>query len=172
MTNPTSPLTGLLFLQRNSAIIDMRQGILNFPCPSMQKRNEDRTYPNVIEPILNPVETKLQPIKRTTIWAKSQIHSNNEVTGLIQFLPLLENDEDLLIPPALSLTQNNKHLVPNSNFLDHPYTLKKRTQVASFSILTPEQTKHNRPVNPTSATHLLNNNHDVAIHYTKIDIRY
>ena len=31
--------------------------------------------------------------------------------------------------------------------------------------MTPEQTKHIRPVNPTSVRHLLNNNHDDAIHY-------
>ena len=55
MTNLTSPLIGLLFLQRNSTILDMHQGILNFPFFSMQLKNEDRTYPNVIEPILNPV---------------------------------------------------------------------------------------------------------------------
>ena len=33
--------------------------------------------------------------------------------------------------------------------------------------MTPEQTKHIRPVNPTSVRHLLNNNHDDAIHYIK-----
>ena len=56
-------------------------------------------------------------------------------------------------------------MVQNSSFLDHPHTLKKGTHIASFSILTPEQTRHNRPVNPTSVRHLLNNNHDDAIHY-------
>ena len=127
-------------------------------------KNEDQTYPNVIEPILNPVETILQPGKRTTIWVKSQIYTDNEATGIIQPSPLLENDEDLLICPALSSTQN-KHMVQISNFLDHPYTLKKGTHIANFSILTPEQTKHIRPVNPTSVRHLLNNNHDDAIHY-------
>ena len=59
MTNLTGPLIGLLFLQRNSTILDMRQRILNFPFFSMQ----DRTYPNVIEPKINPVETILQPGK-------------------------------------------------------------------------------------------------------------
>ena len=165
MTNLTSPLIGLLFLQRNSTILDMRQGILNFPFFSMQLKNEDRTYPNVIEPIINPVDTILQPGKRTTIWVKSQIYTENEATGIIQPSPLLENDEDLLICPAISSTQNNKHMVQISNFLDHPYTLKKGTHMANFSILTPEQTKHIRPVNPTSVRHLLNNNHDDAIHY-------
>ena len=56
-------------------------------------------------------------------------------------------------------------MVQISNVLDHPYTLKKGTHMANFSILTPEQTKHIRPVNPTSVRHLLNNNHDDAIHY-------
>ena len=37
--------------------------------------------------------------------------------------------------------------------------------MANFSILTPEETKHIRPVNLTSVRHLLNNNHDDAIHY-------
>ena len=167
MTNLTSLLIGLLFLQRNSTILYMRQRLLNFPFFSMQLKNEDRTYPNVIQPILNPAETILQPGKRTTIWVKSQIYTNNVTTGIIQPSPLLENDEDLLICPALSSTQNNKHMVQISNFLVHPYTLKKGTHKANFSILTPEETKHIRPVNPTSVRHLLNNNHDDAIHYIK-----
>ena len=56
-------------------------------------------------------------------------------------------------------------MVQISNFLDHPYTLKKGMRIANFSILTAEETEHIRPVNPTSVRHLLNNNHDDAIHY-------
>ena len=163
MTNLTSPLIGLLFLQCNSTILDMHQGNLNFPFFSMQLKNEDRTYPNVIEPVLNPVETTLQPGKRTTIWVKSQIYTDNKARGIIQPSPLLENEEDFLFCPALSSTQTNKHMVQISSFLDHPYTLKKGTHIANFSISTPEQTKHIRPVNPTSVRHLLNNSHDDAI---------
>ena len=165
MTNLTSLVIGLLFLQRNSTILDMPQGILNFLFFSMQLTNEDRTYPNVIEPILNPVDTILRPGKRTTIWVKSQIYTDNEATGIIQQSPFLENDEDPLICPAVSSTQNNKHMVQISIFLDYPYTLKKGTHTANFSILIPKQTKHIRPVNPISVRHLLNNNHDDAIHY-------
>ena len=99
------------------------------------------------------------------MWVKSQLYTGNEATGIIQTSPLLENDEDLLMCPAFLSTQNNKHIVQISNFLDHPYTLKKGTHMANFSILTPEQTKHIRPVNPTSVRHLLNHNHDDAIHY-------
>ena len=79
--------------------------------------------------------------------------------------PLLENDEDLLICPALPSTQNNKLMIQINNFLDHPYTLKKGTHIANFSIITTEQTKHIRPVSPTSVRHLLNNSHYRAIHF-------
>ena len=165
MTGLTRPLTGLLFLQRNSTIFDMRQGTLNFAFFSMQLKNEDRTYPNVFEPILYPVETILQPGKGATNWVKSQIFTDNEAIGINQPSPLLENYEDLLVPPALSSTQNNKYMVQISNFMNHPYILKKGTHIANFSMSTPEQTKQIRPVNPTSVRHLLNNNHDDDVHH-------
>ena len=50
MTNLTSPLIGLLFLQRSSTILDMRQRILNFPFFSMQLKNEDRTTQILFNP--------------------------------------------------------------------------------------------------------------------------
>ena len=164
VTNLTSPLIVLLVLQRNSNILDMRQGILNFSFFSMQLKNEDRTYPNVIEPILNPVETILQPGKPTPIWVKSQIYTDNEARGIIQPSPILEKDEDILICTALLSAQNNKQMVQDSNFLDHSYRLKKGTHIANFSISTPEQTKHIRPVNLISVRQLLNTNHENAIH--------
>ena len=61
MTDLTSPLLRLSFLQGQSTIVDMRQGILNTPFFSMQLKNEDSTFPIVIEPLLNPVETILHP---------------------------------------------------------------------------------------------------------------
>ena len=96
MTNLTSLLIGLFFLQRNSTILVMCQGRLNFSFFSMQLQKEDRKYPNVIELILNPVETLLKPGKRTTIWVKSQVYTDNGATRIIQPSPFLENDEALL----------------------------------------------------------------------------
>ena len=71
ITNLTNPLISFLCLQRNSTILDMRQGILIFPFSSLQLKNEDGKYPYVIEPIPNPVETILQQRKRTTFMVNS-----------------------------------------------------------------------------------------------------
>ena len=69
MTNLTSSLTGLFLRQRSGTILyGMRQRLLNFPFFSMQLKNENRILSNVSQPKLNPVETILQPGKRTVIW--------------------------------------------------------------------------------------------------------
>ena len=86
--------------------------------------------------MLNLVETIPQPSKRTIIWVKSQIHTDNEARSIIQLSPLLRTDEELLFCPQFSTTQNNTHKVQTNNFLDHPYTVKKLTHIASYSILT------------------------------------
>ena len=51
MEKLSSPLIGLSFLQRNNTILDMRQGVLNFPFFSMQLKTAGHKYTNVMEPI-------------------------------------------------------------------------------------------------------------------------
>ena len=71
MTNLTSPLIGLLFLQRNSTILDMRQGILNSPFFSMQ---------------LTPEETKqIRPVNPTSV----RHHLNNKHDEAIHYIKSL-----------------------------------------------------------------------------------
>ena len=89
---------------------------------------------------------------------KAGIHTDIEATGIIQTSPLLKTDEDPLNCPAFSTTQNNKQMVQVSSFTEYPFTLKRRLQVANFSTLTTEQTKHTKLVNPIAVPHLFNNN--------------
>ena len=56
MEHLTGPIIGLMFLQRNHTVLDIRQGILNFPFFSMQLKTADHRYSNVLEPILDPTK--------------------------------------------------------------------------------------------------------------------
>ena len=47
MENLTVPIIGLMFLQRNHTVLDMRQGILNFPFFPMQLKTADHQSSNV-----------------------------------------------------------------------------------------------------------------------------
>ena len=65
MTNPTSPLIGLLFLQKkNSTVLDLRQGVLNFPFLPMQLKHADNTQSNIKKPLLNSIDIMIQPGKK------------------------------------------------------------------------------------------------------------
>ena len=48
------------------------------------------------------------------------------------------------------------------HFTDQPYKLKKGLHIANFSVMTPEQMNHVRPVDPVSTWHLLNENEDAV----------
>ena len=66
MEKPSSPFVGLSFLQRNNTILDMRQGVLNFPFFSMQLKTADHKYTNVMEPICIREDVTIPPNDRHT----------------------------------------------------------------------------------------------------------
>ena len=73
MTSLTSPILGLISLQRNSNILDMRQGVIIFPFFSMQLKHADNKNFNINEQLLNPTETLFQPGNQTIIHIKAQV---------------------------------------------------------------------------------------------------
>ena len=99
------------------------------------------------------------------IQIKSQVHTENEITSIIQTSCDFEDYDDLIICPALTTTQNRQYTVLINNFLEHPYTMKKGCHIATFSILTTEGAKYVKPINPKPLRHLLDTNHDDAIQY-------
>ena len=165
MENLTGPIIGLLFLQRNHTVLDMRQGILNFPFFSMQLKTADHKYSNVMEPILNPTEITIPPHNRAVIKTTSQIYPENAVTGILQPSDILHEEGDITFCPAMVTLQEGDMAIHVNNFTDHPFTLKKGTHVANFSVLTPEQMKYVRQVDPVSTWHLLQADNDNAAHY-------
>ena len=84
MEKLTGPIIGLMFLQWNHTVLDMRQGILNFPYFSMQLKTADHIFSNVLEPILNSDDVTLPPNDRILVEIKSQIYNENTVTGVLQ----------------------------------------------------------------------------------------
>ena len=107
----------------------------------------------------------IQPRKQTVIYIKTQVYTENDVTGILQASPDLEDNNDLIIFPALMITQNRKFTVLINIFLQHTYTLKKGFHIATFSILTPKQAEQIKPFNPAPSRHLSDTNLDNANQY-------
>ena len=146
MEKLTSPLIGLSFLQRNNTILDMRQGVLNFPFFSMQLKTADHKYINVMEPICTREDVPIPPNDRHSVQLASQLYEDTTVTGILQPSNNLTDDGHIAFCAALVTLTNGQASVHLNNFTDSPYTLKSGTQVATFTVLTPEQMNYVKPI--------------------------
>ena len=154
-----------MFLQKNHTVLDMGQGILNFPFFSMQLKTADHKYLNVMEPILNPEDVTIPTSDRTIISIQSRIYAENAVTGILQPSEPLNEENDITFCAAIITLDDGTTRIHVNNFTHQPYKLKKGMHIANFSVMTPEQMKHVRPIDPVSTWHLLNENEEDAVHY-------
>ena len=165
MEKLTSPLIGLSFLQRNNTILDMKQGVLNFPFFSMQLKTADHKYTNVMEPIYIREDVTIPPNGRQSVLMASQLYENTTVTGIIQPSNNLTDYGDIAFCAALVTLINGQVSFHLNNFTDSTYTLKGGTQVANFTVLTPEQMKYVKPIDLVTTWHLLQDNPENAAYY-------
>ena len=165
MKKLSSPILGLMFLQRNHTVLDMRQGISNFPYFSMQLKTADHKNSNVLEPILYPEDVTISPNDHAVIPIKSQIYAENAVTDILQPNDLLHEEGDITFCAAIVTLHEGTMRIHVNNITDQPYKHKKGMHMANFSVMTPEQKKYVRPIDPVSAWHLLNENEEDAIYY-------
>ena len=161
----TSPLIGLSFLQRNNTILDMGQGVLNFPFFSMQLKTADHKYTIIMEPISIREDIIIPPNDRHSVVMPSQLYENTTVTGILQPSNNLTDNGDIAFCAALVTLTNDQVSVHLNNFTDSWYTRKKGTQVANFTVLTPEQMKYVKPIDPVTTWHLLQDNPENAAYY-------
>ena len=165
MEKLTSPLIGLSFLQRNNTILDMRQGVLNFPFFSMQLKTADHKYTNVMDSICIREDVTIPPNDRHSVLMASQLYEDTAVTGILQPSNTLTDDGDIAFCAALVTLTNGQVSVHLNNFTDSPYTLIRGTQVANFTVLTPEQMKYVKHIDPVTTWHLLQDKPENAAYY-------
>ena len=137
----------------------------------MQIKTADHNYFNVLEPIPNPDDSTIPPNDRILVEIKSRIYNENTVTGALQPCDLLHEEGDITFCAAIVTLTNETVNVHVNNFTDEPYKLKKGLYIVNFSVLTPEQMKHVKPIDPVSTWHLLNENEEDAIYYVSILLR-
>ena len=138
-------MIGRSFLQLTNTILDMRQGVLNFPFFSMQLKTADHKNTKVMEPICIREDVTIPPNDRHLVLMASQLYEDTTVTGILQPSNTLTDDGDVAFCAALITLTSGQKSVHLNNFTDSLYTLKRGTQVAHFTVLTPEQMKYFKP---------------------------
>ena len=104
-----------------------------------------------------PCQPTLISNDRVLIRTNSLLYPENAVTGILQQSDLLHEEGDITFCQALVTLNDGNISIPVNNFTDHPYKLKKGIHIANFSVMTPEQMKYVKQVDPASTWHLLQN---------------
>ena len=146
MRNLTGPIIGLHFMRYNSVILDITHALLHFPHLSMQAKTTDGVKSTKPQAVMISEDITIQPMTTKTINAHANHASPFKTTGIITPVEQHSETATLLISHSMSTITDKEVPIRVTNTGETPYTLKKNTQVADFTVLTPEQSKFIKPV--------------------------
>ena len=146
MKNLTGPIIGLHLMRHNSVIIDTTHGLIHFPHLTMPAKNAAIEANAKPQPVPVQDNTTVPPITTKTITAIVDHPSEWHTTGTVTPVGKITEAASLLISHSISTIFDKNTAVRITNTTESPYSIKKNTQIAEFSVVTPEQSKFIRPV--------------------------
>ena len=142
MRRLTRPIIGLHFMRNNSVVIDTTHGLIHFPHLTMQVKTASSETTTKPQPVITDEALTISPTTTKTITAFIDHPSKWSTTGTVTPLEKFTETASLLISYSMSTIIDKKITVRVTNTTESPYLIKKHTQIAEFSVVTPEQSKH------------------------------
>ena len=146
MKKLTEPIIGLHFMKNNSVVIDTTYGVIHLPHLTMQVKTSSSETTTKPQPVVTDKALTIPPTTTKTITAFIDHPSKWNTTGTVTTLETITETASLLISLAMSTISDRRTAVRVTNTTESPYLIKKHTQIAEFSVVTPEQSKHIKPV--------------------------
>ena len=147
MKKLTRPIIGLHFIRNNSVVIDTTHGLIHLPHLTMQVKTASSETTTKPQPVITDEALTIPPTTTKTITAFIDHPSKWNTTGTVTPLEKFTETAILLISHSMSTIIDKRIAVRVTNTTESPYHIKKHTQLAEFSVVTPEQSKHIKPVN-------------------------
>ena len=146
MKKLTGPIIGLHFMRNNSVVIDTTHGLIDFPHLTMQVKTASSETTTKPQPVITDEALTIPPMTTKTITAFIDHPSKWKTTGTVTPLENFTEIANLLISHSMSTIIDKRIAVRVTNTTESPYLIKKHTQIAEFSVVTPEESKHIKPV--------------------------
>ena len=146
MKKLTGLIIGLHFMRNNSVVIDTTHGLLHFPHMTMQVKTASSETITRPQPVITDESLTIPPTTTKTITAVIDHPSKWNTTGTVTPLEKFTETANLLISHSMSTIIDKRIAVRVTNTTESPYFNKKHTQIAEFSTVTPEQSKHIKTV--------------------------
>ena len=144
MKKLTGPIIGLHFMRKNSVVTT--DGLIHFPHLTMQVKTASSETTIKLQPVITDEALTIPPTTTKTITTFIDHPSKWNTTGTVTPLEKFTETAGLLISHSMSTIIDKRIAVRVTNTTESPYLIKKHTQIAEFSVVTPEQSKHIKPV--------------------------
>ena len=136
---------GLHIMRHNSAVSDTTHGLIQFLHLALQaKSSSSGTIAKPQAVLIHDSITKPQMTKTITAFVDHSSEWNT--TGTVTPVEKFTEAVSLIISHSISTILDKKIAVRVNNTTESPYSINKNTQIADFSLLTPDQSKFIKPV--------------------------
>ena len=168
MEKLTGPVIGLHFMRNNSVVIDTTHGLIHIPHLTMQVKTTSSDTTTKPQPVIMDEDLTIPPVTTKTVTALIDHPSKWNTTGTVTPLEKFTEKAILLISHSISTIIDKRIAVRVTNTMESPYLIKKHTQVAEFSVVTPEQSKHIKPVDMAILSMIPQDNPDLTIYLNEL----
>ena len=146
MKKLTGLINGMHFMRNNSVVIDRTHGLIHFPHLTVQVKTASSETTTKPQPVIADNALTIPPTTTKTITAFVDHPSKWNTTGTVTSLENFTETARLLISHSMSTIIDKRIAVRKTNTTELPYLIKKHIQIAEFSVVTPEQSKHIKPL--------------------------
>ena len=168
MENLTGPIIGLHFMKHNSVVIDTTHGLIHFPHLTMQVKSALSQTSAKPQPVLIHDNITIPQMTTKTITAFVDHISEWNTTGTVIPVEKFTEAANLIISHSMSTIIDRKVAVRVINTTETPYTINKNTQIAEFSVVTPEQSKFIKPVDTAVLSMIPEGDPDLITYHTAL----
>ena len=168
MKKLTGSIIGLHFLRNNSVVIDATHGLIHFPPLTMQGKTASIERIGKPQPVLTDDALAIPPRTTKTIRAIVDHSSVSNTTGTVTPLEKFTETASLPIFHSMSTIIDNRVAVRVTNTTESPYLIRKNTQIAEISVVTPEQPKHIKPLEMAILSMIPQSNPDLTAYLNEL----
>ena len=164
----TAPIFGLHFVKNNSVVIDTTHGLIHFPHLAMQVKKASSEMATKPKPVLPDDALAIPPTTTKTIIALGDHSSKWNTTVTVTPLEKFTQTAGLLISHSMSTIIDKGIAVRVTNTTESPYVIKKHTQTAELSVVTPEKSKHIKPLDTAVLSKIPQGDPDLTAYLNKL----
>ena len=168
MKNLTGTIIGLHFMRHNNVVIDTTHGLIHFPHLTMQVKSALTQTSAKSQAVFIHDSITISQQRTKTITAFVDHVSEWNTTGTVTPVEKFTETASPIISHSLSTVNDKNIAVRVTNTTESTFTVNKNTQIAEFSVVTPEQSKFIKPVDMAILSMIPEGDPDLITYLTKI----